>query len=150
MYLRSEVSFQRCVMWLHVGYLPVAKRGYCECSVLGRQAKENLPLMYGALPPTHYGGTADVDCMCFVFFVRSFVVPLIPSFGRSVLEWLFYSWPRKPSNWVRGQAYGHYPWSLVAQLYLSQGPSMARSGGHGPKSQSMARAAHPWLQAYGH
>ena len=53
MYLRSEVSFHCCVMWLHVGNVLVAKRGYCECCVLGRQAKENLPLMYGALPPTH-------------------------------------------------------------------------------------------------
>ena len=41
-------------------------------------------------------------------------------------------------------------WPLVVQLYLSQGPSMARSAGHGPKPQAMARAAHPWLQAYGH
>ena len=53
-----------------------------------------------------------IACDLFLF-VLSFVVPLVPSFGRSVLEWLFYSWPREPSNWVRGQAYGHYPWSLV-------------------------------------
>ena len=39
MYLRSEVSFQRCVMWLHVGYVPVAKRGYCECQFLAGKQK---------------------------------------------------------------------------------------------------------------